>query len=104
MIRVRGSYSGWLRLPSWPYTQWRRSVAAASTQGSHASSVGHICSDDTLCALSAVDLGRCPMWLLRVSGSYPGWVRLVKLAIHAVETVDTSCGDAGIACQQLGAH
>ena len=44
------------------------------------------------------------MRLLRVSGSYSGWVRLVKLAIHAVETVGTSCGDAGIACRQLGAH
>ena len=41
---------------------------------------------------------------VRVRGSYPGWVRLIQLAIHAVETVDTSCGDAGIACQQLGAH
>ena len=41
---------------------------------------------------------------VRVSGSYSGWVRLVQLAMHAVETVGTSCGDAGIACQQLGAH
>ena len=41
---------------------------------------------------------------VRVSGSYSGWVRLVKLAIHAMQTVDTSCDDAGIACQQLGAH
>ena len=40
---------------------------------------------------------------LRVSGSYSGWVRLAKLATHAMETVDTSCGGAGIACQQLGA-
>ena len=40
----------------------------------------------------------------RVPESYPGWVRLAKLAIHAVETVGTSCGDAGIACQHLGAH
>ena len=40
---------------------------------------------------------------LRVSGSYSGWVRLAKLAIHAMETVDTSCGGAGIAFQQLGA-
>ena len=35
--------------------------------------------------------------------SYSGWVRLVKLATHAMEPVDTSCGDAGIASQQLGA-
>ena len=41
---------------------------------------------------------------MRVSGSYSGWVRLVKLVIHAMETVDTSCGGAGKACQQLGAH
>ena len=40
---------------------------------------------------------------VRVSGSYSGWVRLVKLATHAMETVDTSCGGAGIAFQQLGA-
>ena len=40
---------------------------------------------------------------VRVSGSYSGWVRLVKLAIHEVETGGTSCGGAGIACQQLGA-
>ena len=40
---------------------------------------------------------------VRVSGSYSGWVRLVKLATHAMETVDTSCGGEGIACQQLGA-
>ena len=40
---------------------------------------------------------------LRVSGSYSGWVRLVKLATRAMETVDTSCGGAGIAFQQLGA-
>ena len=39
----------------------------------------------------------------RVSGSYSGWARLVELAIHAMNTVDTSCGGAGIACQQLGA-
>ena len=38
-----------------------------------------------------------------VAESYSGWVRLVKLATHAVETVDTSCGGAGIAFQQLGA-
>ena len=40
---------------------------------------------------------------LSVSGSCSGWVRLVKLATHAMETVDTSCGGAGIAFQQLGA-
>ena len=40
---------------------------------------------------------------VRVSGSYSGCVRLVKLAIHAMQTLDTSCGGAGIACQQLGA-
>ena len=40
---------------------------------------------------------------VRVSGSYSGWVRLTELAIHAMQTVDTSCGGAGIACQQLGA-
>ena len=40
---------------------------------------------------------------VRVSGSYSGWVRLVKLATHAMETADTSCGGVGIACQQLGA-
>ena len=33
-----------------------------------------------------------------------GWVRLAQLAIHAMQTVGTSGGDAGIACQQLGAH
>ena len=40
---------------------------------------------------------------VRVRGSYSGWVRLAKLAIHATATVDTSCGSAGIAFQQLGA-
>ena len=40
---------------------------------------------------------------VRVSGSYSGWVRLAKLAIHAMDTDDSSCGGAGIACQQLGA-
>ena len=40
---------------------------------------------------------------VRVSGSYSGWIRLVKLAIHAMETLDSSCSDAGIARQQLGA-
>ena len=40
---------------------------------------------------------------VRVSGSYSGWVRLAELAIHAMETVGTRCGGAGIACQQLGA-
>ena len=39
----------------------------------------------------------------RASGRYSGWARLVELATHAMETVDTSCGGAGIACQQLGA-
>ena len=38
-----------------------------------------------------------------VAESYSGWLRLVKLATHAIQTVDTSCGGAGIACQQLGA-
>ena len=40
---------------------------------------------------------------MRVSGSYSGWVRLAKLAIHAMDTNGSSCGDAGIACQQLSA-
>ena len=39
-----------------------------------------------------------------VPESYSGWVRLVKLATPAMEPVDTSCGDAGIACHHLGAH
>ena len=40
-----------------------------------------------------------------VPESYSGWLRLVKLAIHAMQTVDTSCSDAGIAYQQqLGVH
>ena len=38
-----------------------------------------------------------------VPEGYSGWVRLAKLGIHAMETVRTSCSDAGIACQQLGA-
>ena len=38
-----------------------------------------------------------------VAESCAGWVRLVKLATHAIQTVDTSCGGAGVACQQLGA-
>ena len=80
-------------------------------QGSHASSLAPTDLKEPL--------GPSPRWPLavlndscvrpghaavRVSGSYSGWVRLVKLAIHAMQTVDTSCGDAGIACQQLGAH
>ena len=40
---------------------------------------------------------------VRASNSYSGWVRLAELAMHAVQTINTSCGDAGIACQQLGA-
>ena len=40
---------------------------------------------------------------VRVRGNYSGCIRLAKLAIHAMETVDTSGGGAGIACQQLGA-
>ena len=39
-----------------------------------------------------------------VAESLSGWVRLVELAMHAMQTVDNSCDDAGIACQQLGAH
>ena len=38
---------------------------------------------------------------VRVSGSYSGWVGLAELAIHAMHTVGSSCGGAGIASQQL---
>ena len=41
---------------------------------------------------------------VRVSGSYSGWLRLIALARCMMETVDTSCSGAGIACQQLGAN
>ena len=40
---------------------------------------------------------------VRVRGSYSGCIRLAEQAIHAMQTVDTTCGGAGIACQQLGA-
>ena len=75
-------------------------------QGSHASSLAPTDFKEPL--------GPSPRWPLlmlnesrvrtdhaaaTVPESYPGWVRLIQLAIHAVETVDTSCGDAGIACQ-----
>ena len=39
-----------------------------------------------------------------VPESYSGWVRLAKLAIHAMQPVGTSCGGAGITCHQLGAN
>ena len=79
-------------------------------QGSHASSLAPTDLKEPL--------GPSPRWPLallndscvhtdheavRVSGSYSGWVRLAKLAIHAMDTDDSSCGGAGIACQQLGA-
>ena len=39
---------------------------------------------------------------VRVRDSYSGCSRLAKLAIAAMETVGSSCGGAGIACQQRG--
>ena len=46
------------------------------------------------------------MPLLRVRGSYLGWLRLVILAACAMtmKKSDISCGSEGIACKQLGAH
>ena len=97
--------------PSWPYTQWRRSVPAEAVQASHASSLAPTDLKQPL-----VPPPRWPLALLNdscvrtdqaaatVRESYSGWLRLVKLAIHAMQTVDNSCDDAGIACQQLGAH
>ena len=79
-------------------------------QGSHASSLAPTDLKEPL--------GPSPRWPLALLNdscvrtghaaatmhdSYSGCVRLIKLAIHAMQTVGTSCGDAGIACQQLGA-
>ena len=38
-----------------------------------------------------------------VSQGYAGWVSLAQLAMHAMDTLGSSCTDAGIAWQQLGA-
>ena len=34
---------------------------------------------------------------VRVRCSYPGWVRLAQLAIHAVDTLGSSCHEVGVA-------
>ena len=80
-------------------------------QGSHASSLAPTDLKEPLgpsprspLALLKDSCVRTGQAAATVPESYSGWVRLAKLDIHATGTVDTSCGDAGIACQQLGAH
>ena len=46
---------------------------------------------------------RTDLAAVSVRGRYSGCIRLAQLAIHAMQTVGSSCGGAGIACQQLGA-
>ena len=53
----------------------------------------------------AACLGRCTEHAtatVREQGS-AGWISLAQLAVHAMDTLDSVCGDAGIAWQQLGA-